>query len=548
MKNYQNKILIKNTTTQTKTKHQRLNSEHTIPTHSIKGAGVASFLQSLRDFKEPKEQILFSIGCILLNGNKNSAVKDFLSEYSYQIIDIKHIPTDEFDLLGSAYQFLNSKKENLERGSFYTGPEISLDIVGDLDFSFGQTICDPACGSGVLLFHSNAPAEQLIGVDADPIAIMIAKFNYFIKFPTAKAPNLFCEDFFSWFSKNSMLRFDYMTSNPPYGANLDISKIPSDYISSGESFSYFIEFAYKLLKPGGVFRFLLPEALLNVKKHMDVRDFILNQTNLKRIKRYTSKFSGVMSDVYLIELDHTKTENMVFINKITTVIPKSVFKHLKNHIFVHLIEQDITIIGKVSKLRKYDLSNSIFGLGVVTGDNKTRLLDKKIPGAEIIYTGKDVEKYKLLPPKNYLIFDRKNLQQVAPDTIYRAPEKLVYKAINKFLRVAIDTTKSLTTNSANIIIPNIANLDIYTIMAFLNSNLYSYLYLKLFGGVNKIAKENLMTLPLPDITPEENEIIKELTKDAMQRNDDAYIQKYINQNIFNLTESEINYINSLVTN
>jgi hypothetical protein len=347
---------------------------------------------------------------------------------------------------------------------------------------------------------------------------------------------------------NKHLKFDYGISNPPYGANLDLSKIQSEYINSGESFSYFIEFGYRLLKDNGVLRFLLPESILNVKKHTDVRDFILNQTNLKRIKKYSEKFSGVMSDVYMIELDNGhKQQNVKFINGTSTSIPKDVYKNLQHHIFVQLTDQDIKIIETVNKLKKYDLSNSIFGLGVVTGDNKTKILTEKVSKSEHIYTGKEVEKYKLLPPKNYLIFDRNNLQQVAPDEIYRASEKLVYKTISKFLKVAIDNTQSLTSNSANIIIPNVDKLDIYTIMALLNSNLYSYLYLKLFGGVNKIAKENLMALPFPKISKKRRTTIKNLINYIMKYGDDLKLQTYINKNIFGFDDSQIEYINGFIS-
>ena len=539
-------MLVKNTTIQNRSKQQRLNSEHTIPFQNVRRAEVVDFLQDLRHFIEPKEQILFSIGCHFLNGSKNPAVKKFIAEYDYKIINIENIPKNEFDLLGSTYQFLNSKKENLEKGTFYTSPEIAKDFINDLDFSSGQIIFDPACGSGAFLFNSNAPAGQILGVDFDPIAIMIAKFNYFIKFPNAKSPNLFCDDFFHWFSNNNKLKFHYIIGNPPYGANLDVSKIPTKVVSSGESFSYFIEFGFQLLKKGGIFRFLLPEAILNVKRHTDIRDFILEQTNLKKIKRYSRKFSGVMSDVYLVELDRDHDQKMLFINGTTTVIQKDIYKNFQNHIFVHLTEQDTAIIGKVNMLKKYDLSNSIFGLGVVTGDNKTKMFNEKILGSEHLYTGKEVEKYTLLSPNNYLIFDRNNLQQVAPDEIYRAPQKLVYKTINKYLKVAIDTTKSLTSNSANIIIPKISDLDIYTILALLNSNLYSYLHLKLFGGVNKIAKENLMALPLPGISTDENMAIKKLTQKTIQTENDEHLQNYINNEIFKLSENEIAYINGFV--
>lgn len=249
-----------------------------------------------------------------------------------------------------------------------------------------------------------------------------------------------------------------------------------------------------------------------------------------------------MSDVYMLELNHEPSSHMLFVNSVTTVIPKNIFKSLHNHIFVHLTDQDIAILKKVNKLKKYDLSKSVFGLGVVTGDNKKKLLDRPRKGAEHIYTGKEVEKYTLRIPKNYIVFDRGQLQQVAPDAIYRAPKKLVYKTIHKYLKVAIDTSGSLTSNSANIIIPKIASLDIYTVMAFLNSTLYSYLHVKMFGGVNKIAKENLMALPFPHVTAEVNSIIKELTKDAIHRGNDEYVQKYIHQEVFGLTPEEVLYI------
>ena len=271
---------------------------------------------------------------------------------------------------------------------------------------------------------------------------------------------------------------------------------------------------------------------------------MLEQTNLVRIKRYSKKFDGVMSDVYMVEINRNEPRKkmVIFENGEAVSVPKDVYKTFQNHIFVQLTERDISILEKVNRLKKHDLSGSTFALGVVTGDNKSKLLSKKEEGSEHIYTGKEVEKYRLLPPKNYLVFKRDNLQQVAPDEIYRAPEKLVYKTINKFLKVAIDDTKALTTNSANIIIPIVDGLDAYTIMALLNSNLYSYLHLKLFGGVNKIAKENLMALPLPEVSPIVRETIRNLITCAMQSGDDRKLQDYINKKIFRLNDSEIEYI------
>jgi hypothetical protein len=541
-------MIVKNTTVQNKTKENKLSNTHIIPTHCIVNTKeVVEFLKSLLVMDYPKEVILFSVGCQLVRGNKNPNLEKFLSEYSYLPIDIQGISSEEFDLLGSIYQYLNSKKENLERGSFYTGHDIAKDFIYDLDFSNGQTILDPSCGSGSFLFQSNAKSNQIFGVDNDPIAIMIAKFNYFIKFPDAEYPNLFCDDFFSWCLKNSNVKFDYIIGNPPYGATLNLKNIPSTTLKSGESFSYFIEYGIKLLKPNGYLRFLLPESILNVKKHQDIRNFILNTTNLKRIKKYRARFSGVMSELYMLEIDLLEISDYMDFTDVDTIkIPKNLFKITKNNVLVYLTHQDISIIQKVNQLKGSDLSKSSFALGVVTGGNKNKLFDNPLENTEPIYTGKQVTKYKLLPPNKHIIYDRSQLQQVAPDEIYRTEKKLVYKTVNKNLKVAIDTTSSLTTNSANIIIPNFSEMDIYTVLGILNSNLYSYLNIKLFGGVNKVSKENLQNLPLPKISKKQNSKIKNLVLRVLNDGDDVELQKYIHEDLFKLTEEEIDYISNLV--
>jgi len=536
-------MIIKNTTIQNKSKLGRLNSEHIIPTHAIGDNEVVKFLEYLGSLEYSKESILFSTGIQLLNGNKNSAVKKLLASYEIEIVPIIGVPMNEFDLLGSAYQYLNSKKENLELGSFYTGPKVATEFVSDLKFDKDQVIFDPACGSGAFLFGSDAKPEQIYGVDFDPIAVMIAKFNYFIKFPNAKSPNIYRSDFFDWFQENSKLRFDYIIGNPPYGASLDRSKIPSNWVTSGESFSYFIEFSFQLLKNDGILRFLLPEAVLNVKRHADIRLFMLQSCDLKRIKRFNSKFTGVMSDVFMLEIESGTSQTVIFEDVEKTVVKKSLYLGMQNYVFANLSKEDISIVEKVESLGSLSLSDSVFGLGVVTGDNKTKLFDCPQPDMEHIYTGKEVEKYVLEKPRNYIKFDRNLLQQVAPDEIYRTSQKLIYKTINKKLKVALDTTSSLSSNSANIIIPQIEGYDIRTVLGFLNSKLYSYLHFKLFGGVNKIAKENLMALPFPRLSNLQNQEIIELVASAIENHDDSELQEYINFSIFKLDKDEVFHIN-----
>ena len=215
---------------------------------------------------------------------------------------------------------------------------------------------------------------------------------------------------------------------------------------------------------------------------------------------------------------------------------------MKNQIFVNLNHIDIAIIEKVERVKGADLSESIFGLGVVTGDNKTKLSKVLESDMEVIYTGKEVEKYSLLQARNFIHFNRDKLQQVAPDEIYRAPEKLIYKTISKYLKIALDTSGSLTSNSANIFIPKVSGMDIYVVMGILNSDLYSYLHYKIFGGVNKIARENLMALPLPRLNSKNHEELRELVQTVIRVGDDRVLQTYINSTIFGLSDEEIKHV------
>src|SRR5690606_28068426 len=136
---------------------------------------------------------------------------------------------------------------------------------------------------------------------------------------------------------------------------------------------------------------------------------------------------------------------------------------------------DESIIEKVLERKRYDLSESIWALGIVTGNNKEKLHLEAGKNLEKIYTGKEITPYTLKPSKYYINYDRSQLQQVAKDEIYRAKPRLVYKFISKKLVFAVDESASLFLNSANILVPKVPNMSVKSVSAFLNSELYQYL-------------------------------------------------------------------------
>lgn len=517
---------------------------------------VVSDILSLTDDSE------FSITDILCSAAENlfnckgilgsSSVQKVLSQYSYtkieSIINSK-LPQDERDLLGIIYQsYLPEGKKNL-RGSYYTQHDVTSFMVSHLPFSNNETFLDPCCGSGAFLLSLSCDdPECLYGIDNDPIAAMIAKFNLLLRFPDKDfVPNIFCADFLT---DNPLAdrSFDYIATNPPWGAFT--GKSDTAEISSQETFSLFFVKSYKQLKNNGIIRFLLPEAVLNVKMHRDIRRFILDNCSLNAITVYDSSFSGVVTGFVDIECQKSPQNNSVRIKNgdSSFCVDIAVFSENKNNVFRFLDPTDQEIIDRCRKTGRHTLENSTWALGIVTGDNTTKLKSEPSSGLEPIYTGKEIVPYRLKKPNNYILYNRSTLQQAAKEEYYRAPEKLVYKFISKKLVFALDDQQKLFLNSANILIPNVPDMSIKTVLAFLNSELFTYLHQKMFGEL-KILKGNLVQLPFPEISPALDRKISSLTERVMAGSSDAehQLQNEI-YSLFNLSDGQIEHIRHVLKN
>ncbi len=460
------------------------------------------------------------------------------------------LPDDEFDILGLLYQsYLLEGMKNIT-GSYYTPQKIARSMVQDLDFSNGQTFLDPCCGSGAFLLAVSAKnPQQIYGIDNDKTAVLIAKINMLLKYKdTAFVPQIYCSDYLSAQSpvQNNDIyerKFNYIATNPPWGAmNKNYASISG--ITSKESFSYFFVKSFNQLNKDGTIKFLFPEAVLNVKNHKDIRKFILDTAGLVSITIYEDYFSGVSTKYVDIECGKNASRNSFYVSSGSQKreIDINTVYQTDNLVFNLMSDTDMTIIKTVKEQGRYSLKNSTWALGIVTGDNKNKLHSVKLPHTEKIHTGKEIQPYVLLPAKKYIHYNRSELQQAARDEIYRAPEKLVYKFISSKLVFAYDNNGRLFLNSANILIPDIPLMNIKSVLAFLNSTLFQFMYIKLFGEV-KVLKGNLIELLLPEITHEDNHKLTVLA-DAVLNGDHTsreHIDNYI-FSLYGLTEEQKTHI------
>lgn len=484
---------------------------------------------------------------------KQKNVLDFLNENNDIYLDILKLklPLDEEDILGILYQCFQNEGDKNRQGSYYTPEKIVQNMVSQMNINAQTKILDPCCGTGTFLCKSNIEKpNNLWGVDIDKISIMIAKVNLIIKYKGVEfTPNLFAFDFLEN-TENSISneKFDYIITNPPWGADVSyISNVFFREIRSEESFSYMIVNSKKYLKKTGELLFLLPESFLNVKIHSDIREFLLRMMKIDSITLYPSSFSGVLTKFISIKVKNENLDGYEFyIEDLGT--GEKYFNSSKevlnttNFVISKLSDVDKEILNKIFDSQYNTLDESIWALGIVTGDNNGKLKKAEGEKLEPIYTGKEISEYRLMPVKNYIEYNREAFQQAAPDRIYRADEKLVYKFISKDLVFAYDNNKSLVLNSANILIPNIEGMSIKTSMAFLNSNIFKYIYRKLFGEI-KILKGNLEKLPFPVITSEENIELEHLCDEVLLGDDEKKVE--INEKIytiFELTKKEAEYV------
>lgn len=160
---------------------------------------------------------------------KNTILRHLLEDFAKPELNLKPSRVGKLDVIGNAYEYmikLFAASGGQKAGEFYTPPEVS-DLISELlDPRPGDSICDPACGSGSLLMkcgrkvvaNHNSKQYALYGQEAIGSTWSLAKMNMFLHGEdnhkiewgdTIGNPKLLDK------SGNLML-FDIVTANPPF--------------------------------------------------------------------------------------------------------------------------------------------------------------------------------------------------------------------------------------------------------------------------------------------------------------------------------------------
>lgn len=527
------------------------------PEGYVMAGSLPRFVEELRDTTYPIDDLIYTLCALYIEHNRVSEVNKsrFFEEYTqYQRLSVsvprQILKNRQDDWIGFVYQSLTTEGRRILKGLYYTKPVIVNEMLSDIRVLSGERFLDPCCGSGIFLLKvEHAELEQLYGIDNDPLAVMIAKANLMVKYSEATIyPQIYQMDFLLHAaSALGDMKFDYIVTNPPWGT--EKGKLhTSEVIQSKEKASLFFTEAFKFLNKNGIQHFLLPSSLMKIKVHGDFRRFVTHETRMETLKCYRERFKGVFTDFLSLKVSRKPifgSQNYVVYGANNEVSRKE-FKPLEDDFCAipMLNDRDEAIIGKVERLRHDDLSHSQWALGIITGNNAKVLKDRPRKGLEPIYTGKDIGKYSLKKASRYIKYNRVDFQQCAKDEFYRAKEKLVYKFVSGHLCFTYDDKQRLFLNSANILIPEVDGMSTKTVLAFLNSALFNFLYTKRFNDL-KILKGNLSTLPFPKISAEQNQQLSALVDRAL--GGDISAEDEINALVFSLYELDQEEIRMIVT-
>ena len=438
---------------------------------------------------------------------KLSLFRELISDISPDKLkrgDFTFVPRE--DTLGVLYVSLLNLRRRKASGIYYT-PQKTVKESNEKLFTSCQQgrVIDPCCGTGNFLLQlpdSYDPA-LVYGSDIDPLAVAIARINFALKFKVDDADFIkrrITRD--NLLHPSAKMEYDFIIGNPPWG--YDFSGRERAYIikhyTSSESACCLTEAAIKQLAPEGKLAFVLPESLLQTRKHHSFRKFLLNNCCIDFVEYIGDVFDGVQCPGVILGLSKRKQQKFISVTYNNDSFQVEAAHALNNDGFKLCIKNgELKIIEKILGLQHSTTlkGNGTFALGIVTGDNEKHLFDDPAtPQYEPVVRGTDIKKYHIASAEKFLHYTPDVFQQTAPEHIYRTSPKLLYRFIGRELAFACDWNGVLSLNSCNIIVPHIKELDIRYIMAVLNSRIVQFFFDKYFNSV-KILRSHLEEIPIP---------------------------------------------------
>jgi type I restriction enzyme M protein len=155
--------------------------------------------------------------------DRNRRLRNLLEDFAKPALDLRPSRVTE-DIIGECYIYLISRfasDAGKKAGEFYTPTAVSRLLAKLAAPQPGNTICDPACGSGSLLIQASQEVESenfaLYGQEVNGATWALARMNMFLHARDA-ARIEWCDTLNSpaLVEGDHLMRFDVVLANPPF--------------------------------------------------------------------------------------------------------------------------------------------------------------------------------------------------------------------------------------------------------------------------------------------------------------------------------------------
>lgn len=250
-----------------------------------------------------------------------------LLQQAVTIIDQLFVPSQNYDTLGDIYEYLLAEiAESGKNGQFRTPRHIIRAMIDMVDPSFGERICDPACGTGgflvnaylhilkertspdILRFEADGTpvyaygdrltAEQiealrsnhLYGFDFDRTMVRLSWMNMIqhgMHDPQMNYADTLGSRFNEALASGNVQPFDIVLANPPFTGSIDATDIGDSLQGLGTTKTelLFVELILQLLHIGGRAAVIVPEGLLfgSTRAHVSLRRKLIDENQLNAV-------------------------------------------------------------------------------------------------------------------------------------------------------------------------------------------------------------------------------------------------------------------------
>lgn len=230
----------------------------------------------------------------------------------------------EGDLKGALYESI-LEKNGLDKksgaGQYFTPRPLIQAIVDCVNPKIGETVADPACGTGGFLLsayehmknQSHEIAKQkflknntFFGADNTSLVVTMASMNLYLHDIGVDNSPIVCQD--SLIDKSDRM-FDVILANPPFGTrpqgSVDVSSNRPEFEKTSDNQVNFLQHIMSIVKTGGRVGIVLPDSVLtDTGATARVRRKLIDEYNLHTIlKLPTGIFyaQGVKTNVLFFE-------------------------------------------------------------------------------------------------------------------------------------------------------------------------------------------------------------------------------------------------------